>query len=195
MTTPATTERAMPRERLQGSAVALLVIGGFGFAWAGWGTSTGVPAVVQVPILVLAALGLGCCILLARRLFRQARQAPPGTDIEGGRRIQRRFALIVVAQFVGLFVIASILSATGHPEAICAVVCFGVGIHFLPLARVFSVPTYVVTGLAMCAFAVVGAGAALVTGNDDLWTIIAGLGASLTLFSTGFALRLLPSLR
>lgn len=194
-TTPNALAGELSRERLRGSAVALLVVGGFGFGWAGWGTSTGVPMAVRVPILVLAAIGLVCCILLARRLFRQAGQAAPDTDKDGGRRIQRRFAIIVGVEFVGLFVIARILSATGHPEAICAVVCLGVGVHFLPLAKLFSVPTYVATGLAMCVFAIVGVGAALGTGNDNLWTIIPGLGASLTLFTTAFALRLLPSLR
>ncbi|MGW0228475.1 hypothetical protein ACWDWO_09200 [Actinopolymorpha singaporensis] len=87
---------------------------------------------------------------------------------------------------------SAVLGRTGRPEVIAPVVCLGVGIHFFPLRRLFAVPLYDATGLALCAIAVATAIAAPLSGNAALWTLLPGVGAAITLYATG-ALLLRPS--
>ncbi|SDR83293.1 hypothetical protein [Actinopolymorpha singaporensis] len=87
---------------------------------------------------------------------------------------------------------SAVLGRTGRPEVIAPVVCLGVGIHFFPVCRLFAVPLYDATGLALCAIAVATAIAAPLSGNAALWTLLPGVGAAITLYATG-ALLLRPS--
>ena len=71
-----------------------------------------------------------------------------------------------------------------------AVVCAGVGIHFIPLARLFHVPAYYVTAGALCLIAIATFAIAPATSTAALWTLLPGIGAALVLYATcGVLLR------
>ena len=74
--------------------------------------------------------------------------------------IRRRYNRIVAAEFGVLALGAAILAAAGLSAWIAVWVCAGVGVHMLPLARVFHDLLLVPLGTAI----LVVAGAALVTG-------------------------------
>lgn len=172
------------REERRGGAIGIAVLAYFSLAWTGWGMSTGVPTAVEVPVIAAAAL---CSLVLvagAVRTYRQAAVLPSGELAGRGRSTDRRFGLVVAAEFIGLAVIARILVVTGHSQLIPTMVCLGVGIHFFPLSRLFTVRLYDRTGAALCLVALATAVLAPLTGQAALWTMLPGFGAALTLYAT-----------
>ena len=178
MSVTTATNRAETRGRAAGAAILAY----FALAWAGWGVSTGVPAAVEIPVMVVAGL---CFVALAVGtvvVFRAARTRPPGDmDRRAGRAIGRRFGLVVLAEFAVIAVVARLLAAFGHEELIPAFVCLAVGVHFFPLRRLFAVPMYDATGAALCAIAVITAPAVLLLGAPVLWTALPGFASAIVL--------------
>jgi len=181
--TSATTRGACRAER-RGRAVGIAVLAYFALAWTGWGMSTGVPSALEAPTIAVAALGSVALLVTAVLMYRRAASLPHGPDAAGGRTAGRRFGIIVGVEFGGLFLLAGLLAGTGHPQLVPAVVCFGVGVHFFPLRRLFHVPIYDRTGVALCLVALATAVAAPLADHPALWTMLPGIGAALTLYST-----------
>jgi hypothetical protein len=182
------------RAELRGRASGMIVLGYFALAWTGWGASAGVPAGVQIALVAVAALAFAALVAGAVLMFRQARALPEPDAAEreegrrAGRRIGIRFGIVVVIEFAGIAVIARVLAITGRTDLIPLLVCLGVGVHFFPLARLFRLPVYDRTGIALCAVAVATALAAPLLGLPILWTLLPGLGAALVLFATSGAM-------
>lgn len=175
------------RAELRGRASGMIVLAWFGLAWTGWGLSEGFGPGVEVPVLAAAGLCFAGLVAVAITLFRRARTYPAGDPVRGreiGRAVGWRFGLIVAAEFIGLFVVARVLAVLGATELVPLIVCLGVGVHFFPLARLFHVPVYVRTGVALCALAVLTAVLAPLLGAPVLWTALPGFGAALTLYVT-----------
>ncbi|MGI8576383.1 MAG: hypothetical protein ACR2KG_00365 [Nocardioidaceae bacterium] len=123
-------------------ANAAIIEGFFGLMWFGWGQE-GPPAWAWIVLIVGAVLAV-----LVRiggiMTVRRTRGEPSPLSGPGARKRYK----IIVATEVGLCGLgAAILGATGHCEFIAAWVCLVVGVHFLPLARVF--PQIGMMGLAV----------------------------------------------
>jgi hypothetical protein len=182
------------RAELRGRASGMAVLGYFALAWTGWGTSQGVPTGVQITLVTIACLLVVGLIAGAVLMFRQARALPVPDDAEreegrrAGRRVGSRFGLVVVIEFVAIAVIARVLAVTGRTDLIPLIVCLAVGVHFFPLARLFRMPIYDRTGIALCVVAVVSALAAPLLGLPILWTLLPGLGSAVILFATSGAI-------
>ncbi|RZU11106.1 hypothetical protein EV645_6264 [Kribbella rubisoli] len=73
-----------------------------------------------------------------------------------------------------------------HTDAIAPVICAGVGLHFVPLARLFGVRAYYATAAVMCLLAAVTF--VLAASAPALWTMLPGIGAAITLYATCIAL-------
>jgi len=177
---------------VRGRALGVTVLSFFALAWVGWGTGGHLPTIPQVIVAALAALLSVALTTYAWRLPRRMRPDPQRADntSDSGGSPSRSFGLIVAAEWIGLFVIAGILGATGHAAAIPAVVCAGVGVHFIPLARLFHVPAYYVTAGALCLIAIATFAIAPATSTAALWTLLPGLGSALVLYATcGVLLR------
>ena len=177
---------------VRGRALAVTFLAFFALAWVGWGTGGHLPTIPQVVVVVLAALLSGALTMYAWRLPRRMGTDPQFADNtpDSGASPSRSFGLIVAAEWIGLFVIAGILGATGHATVIPAVVCAGVGVHFIPLARLFHVPAYYVTAGALCLIAIATFAIAPSTSTPALWTLLPGIGAALILYITsGVLLR------
>jgi len=156
-----------------------------GLTWAGSALGS-LSAVVAVPLL---AVGVGCFVLLmvgARRLSSAAKAspAPPssGPDLSQARHL---FALVVAAEAAAIFAAVIILVRSDHADWIPATVCAAVGLHFVPLARLFRLPIYYATAAGLCLVAVTTMllGAAGAAGS--LWQLLPGFGAALVLWVTG----------
>lgn len=180
------TNSPISRAELRGRATGAGVMAFFGLGWMACGVTDMPVTASRVVFAVGVAVSITFAVLGAR-LGRRAANAPT-TDTEptaaGKKKVGVRFALVVVAEWVAIFVIARVLVSTDHAEAIPAFVAAVVGIHFFPLASLFGVRAYHLTGAAMCTSAGAGAVLAPLTSTDALWTSVPGFGSAAALYAT-----------
>lgn len=137
-------------------------------------------AVGSVLAVVVAVLGI--------RVARRARAEPSPL---AGKVAGRRYGIIVGSEFAAVGAGAAILGSTGHAEFIAAWACFVVGVHFLPLSRVF--PGIGMVGLAGGVVLVAFAALTIGLSTTILPSLVAGTGAGA--FLLGHAASLLLSAR
>jgi uncharacterized membrane protein len=153
----------------------------FGAVWAaaGAGTLEGAAGVIlSAGSLVLAAT----LCLLSVRTRRGARGLSRDDSPQAKARrkyLSRRFNLVFGLEGVAIALAVVVLGRYALESLIPAVVTIIVGIHFFPLAKLFGVRAYYVTGAALCAIAVV---AFLLAPASRLAFV--GLGCAAALFAT-----------
>src|SRR5215469_6484798 len=121
-----------PRHALD-RAVTALILGFAAMMWFGWGQAEP-PGSWRIGLTVgtfasIAVAGAGGARAFALRGSGLAMADP---------LVRRRYWLVVGPEFAACGIGAGILAATGHPAYIAPWILLVVGIHFLPLARVFS---------------------------------------------------------
>jgi hypothetical protein len=154
-------ENAFPAGRSRGVTVA--VEGFFAFVWFGWG---------QAALLAVAG------VVAAKR---SADPLPAASD----PAVRRRYGIIVGLEFGLLGAGAAVLGVTGLYQWVPAWICFGVGLHFFPLATTLQNPSLRPLGALLIAVAA----AALVTGLTTAVapSTVTGVGAGLCLLAFGLA--------
>jgi uncharacterized membrane protein len=176
----------LPNAARAGRAVGALFFFAFGGAWIClWALNALVspwPVVVAVVVVSLALLALAYKVYRANAAAMRA-----VADTSQAKRRSRLFNIVNAGQWVLIFVVASVLANTGHADWIVAAVIFIIGLHFLPLARVFAYPSHYLTGSALMILALaypmlapsgsqspVGClGAGLVLWASALWAVAA----------------------
>lgn len=153
----------------------------FGTVWAaaGAGALGGVTGVVS--FVVCLALAAALCVGSVR-LRRRAGNLPRDDSPRGlarRRRLVRWFNLISGVQFVAIALAVVLLVRYGLGTSVPAVVALIVGVHFFPLAELYGLRAYHVTGAALCALALV---AFLLTPSARLPLV--GLGSAVALFAS-----------
>jgi hypothetical protein len=180
---------SLSRAELRGRAAATSLLAFFGLAWTGCGISA-IPTATGAAVFAVAALASVILVGLAVRMGRRATTAPAGDDPAQGSATGLRFGLIVAAELIGIFVIAHVLTSTGHPHFIPSAIAFAVGVHFFALGRLYRFSAYHLTGAALCLAAAGTAVLAPLTGITALWTALPGFGSALALYATcGYLLR------
>ncbi len=176
---------ALRPEELRGHAMGIIVCAVMGFTWGG--TALGaLSVVVAVPLL---AVGAACAAVLlagARRVRHAAIVSPvpssPKPDLSQGRH---HFNLVVAGEVAAIIVAVGLLGRSDHADWIPATICLVVGLHLIPLARLFRLPLYYATAAALCLVAattmVFGAAGA----PEALWQLLPGVGVALVLWATG----------
>lgn len=91
----------------------------------------------------------------------------------------RQYGIILAVEIASAGAGAVILDITGQAEFISAWVCFVIGVHFLPLARVF--PGIGMVGLAIAVVLVAVAGLMVGLTTAILPSTVAGMGAGVCL--------------
>jgi hypothetical protein len=99
---------------------------------------------VVIGAIVYVAIGVG----IIRAILRSSGAVSPRTAEE--RLVLRRFVPVVIAEVVAIMIVNGICAATEHLELLVPLDLLIVGIHFLPLARIFRVPRYYVMGGLFC---------------------------------------------
>jgi hypothetical protein len=156
---------------------------GFGIVWAVVGvvglTSSGPARVAGIVVAVLAGFAVAVVAL----------RSPPGEVARGAGSPNpgREFLVVTAAEAVLILVAVVACIALDVPVLIAPAVCLVVGLHFLPLSRIFGLPLYRATGGILLAVAVVGFVLAAVA-SDDAVLVLVGLAAAVTLWCTSLLL-------
>ncbi len=158
----------------------MAVDGFFAFVWFGWGQAAA-PSWLVIPLAVGAALGASLAVIGVGVARRSTGPLPAMTD----PAVRRKYSVIVGLEFGLLGAGAAVLGVTGQYQWIPVWICFGVGVHFFPLASALQNPT--LRPLAVVLLAV--AAAALVVGLASAVapSTVTGLGAGLCLLAFGLA--------
>lgn len=120
----------------------------FGAAWLGGAShlylGSGTPALAAIAAGALAIAAWALATFRARR-----RSHAGGSDPAVRKRLRRGLILVNAVQWslVGLLILA--LNVTGHVDWIVPGVIFLVGVHFVPLARLFRYRGYDATALGL----------------------------------------------
>ncbi len=160
-----------------------LIMTFFGLAW--WGiASQGIAdsqqllywgGIYAVAIALLALTGV-----FMRAAWRLPREKSPEATARSraiGRRLGIQFGVIFGLEIVIALVVNIVLRLLNHSEFFFPLLAIIVGAHFLPLAPIFHVRTYYVTGTLLC---LVGALVLLTTpstatmGGALLWAVLPG---------------------
>jgi hypothetical protein len=137
---------------MRGIATGALVQTCFGAGWLGWGMGVAnafSPATTVLFDAVLLVLIVGSVVLLKKGKA-ISRRAAPATPQEN--RFGRSYWIVVVTEFVAIGVAVGLALAFHRAELMPVGIAFIVGVHFLPLARIFRALIYYFTGSAVAAW-------------------------------------------
>jgi hypothetical protein len=136
-------------------SVSALILGFAAMMWFGWGHAQPPPEwSIPLTIGLFAAIAVG--------VFPESRGAgfrgspPPMRD----QRVSRRYGITVGAEVTAIALGVLALGLAGRPAYTAPWILLVVGVHFVPLGRLFGSVDLVWSGLALCAVAI----AAAVTG-------------------------------
>jgi len=145
------------------------VVCGFAAIWAWYGVSPFSAAGWLIPVVIAPSLVIPLLAWLR----------PRAEDAEAAAGSGQSFFIVVALEGAATFLAVNLAANLGHPQLEMPAVALVVGLHFLPLARIFRRPAYVATGLALCGLA---AASAFIDGPERV--ALLGLGAAATLWLT-----------
>ena len=164
-----------PAGRDRGVTVA--VEGFFAFVWFGWGQAAA-PSWLVVPL----AVGTGLAVLLTVAGVLVTKRPAGRLRVMADPVARRRYSLIVGLEFGLLGAGAAVLGATGQYRWIAVWICFGVGVHFFPLATTLANRSLRLLGvlLVVVAAAALTAGLASATAPSTVTGLGLGCASSLS---------------
>ena len=191
---PAGKQPIAARPYATGVTIGALILTLFGGFWA----SAGLMNLSKVPAWIYIILSLPVIVLIlsaASRLInikKLPEVADDGMSAREGKKIGIAFGIVFAVEFILIAAAAVILNKLNRPLLIPIAVALIVGLHFLPLARLFQVPVYSVTGLLCIACAL----ASLFVSNEALRLLLLGLSIAIVLWvSAGIVLLLYAGFR
>jgi len=156
-------------------------------------TTIGAPVsrFVLASVIVAAILHLAIGVGVIRAILRSRGAIPPRTLED--RTMLRRFAVVGVGEVIAIMVVNGVCAVSQHLELLIPLDLLIVGIHFLPLARIFRVPRYYFTGalfVLVPALTIVLVPVHAQFGAADSWFVIPTFGCSAVAWVTAaFNLR------
>ena len=158
----------------------------FGAIW--WLMAAGFAGGAQ-PLMIVAGVVVVGALVWRTVQFARAVGGRPAAPSPVFAARQRTFSRIGLTEGVAIAAGAIVFGITGRPEWIPAWCALVVGVHFLPLSRLFGVPIYWTTGLVLIAVATV---TVLVVSLADLpraaWFVVPGVLSAVTLWGTSVVL-------
>jgi hypothetical protein len=173
---------------LAGGSLWLVIVG---IVYAAWSLLTVRSALATSLLAAMCIFAVGM-YLFGIAMIRGMRQLTflPADHPAEGRRIRRQFATIVAAEGVAIAAVSVACGRTHHGRFIVPLILVIVGLHFLPLAKLFVVPRYYVTGALFCAIPIVtmlSIPASAHIGHALSWLTIPSVGCALVSMATAWA--------
>lgn len=164
-----------------GLGIAAIVTTTFGFIWFGWGLGDADFASWPLWIaLYVAAIVLAVSAVAALRSGKSLLRRYAAGDDTFRRTMRPRFLAITVAEFAGCAIVVILCLVFHRWDLLAAGISIVVGLHFIPLARLFEMPIYYWTAAGIVAVDA----AALATQRGDAISVAAGIGTGGVLWAT-----------
>ncbi|MFY9646411.1 MAG: hypothetical protein WAK29_14620 [Terriglobales bacterium] len=175
----------MDRSALLQMFVGAVFMFGFGLVWLIIGLLRGRSSPLWLRLsLLLAGMALAGAIGLVAW---HAVSLPPSNvaaslqQEAANRQNMRQFYLIFGAELAAIFIAVVALNLLHYPDFILCAIAVIVGVHFIPLARLFQSPFYYGTALAGCAIGLAG----LFVSDAKQRQQVVGLSFGILLWATG----------
>ncbi len=134
-----------------GRAIGAIFFSVFGSLWNlswAWQAHRG----NSILLAVIAIVGLTILICAIRIYKKNAGSPCPATP--ESKRSDRYFHLINVGQWIVIFIVANVLINLGKAEWVVMSVIFIVGLHFIPMARLFNYAPHYALGVVIMLWSV-----------------------------------------
>lgn len=187
-------QNIIPRAAVRGTAFGVIFMAFFGTLWAGIGIrglqGWGFLWLLILSLLIGVTLLIGGIVLIMNSK-RLSNEMVVG-DSQRWKRKNMWFGIIFGLEGVLIAIAAGICGSTNHLDLFVPVMALIVGAHFFPLAHLFRVKTYYISGSLLCLLSAI----ALITfpirvtwGNYQImvWWTSVGFGSALILWGTGVA--------
>ena len=162
-----------------------LILGVAAMMWFGWSQASP-PAGWSLPLSILAVAGMVTGVLTAAAAVIRSRRYRDGVRSMTDPAVHKRYLMVVATEALACLAGAAGLSAAGRPAYTSAWILLVVGIHFLPLARLFRIVALTWAGAAAVAVALAAAATGAVTANMAPSTV-AGIGGGLVCLCCGLS--------
>ena len=155
---PRLADPSQPGASAFGLGTGALLMTVFGFVWLGWGFSvsqafinfssgSALPAARWITFYLLTLALLGVSIQSLRK--GKALMGPAAGAAEFRSRFSKPFRMIVCLEGAACGVVVALVLALHRLDLLAAGISLVVGVHFIPLARLFRFPAYYAAGAAI----------------------------------------------
>ena len=164
-----------------GRGMGAIITTGFGFMWLGWGFSVfrDLPVAVWTGCCLVGATLMAFAVTAVRR-GRKMMRAQAASRGEFWRKRRKPFGIVTVLEVVGCIIVVALANEFGRPDWIAVGISLVVGLHFLPLGRIFGFASYYWVGTLIVVWDILTI-TALKSWN---WTASAGIATGVILWAT-----------
>ncbi|WP_245799180.1 DUF7010 family protein [Virgibacillus siamensis] len=181
-------EIVVSKENVRGTASGVMFMAFFGTIWADVGIG-GLQELGSIWLLILAVL-IGAALFFSGIALIKGSRNLSNTNSRNSKDVGRWFNIVFAAEFALIIIAAIICNSVGHFDWFFPVMAIIVGVHFFPLAYLFKVRLYYVTGMLFCLLAsvtlllFVPLKISFGQHQINLWWTLVGLGSMLILWVT-----------
>ena len=185
-------ESIVTKADVRGTASGVMFMAFFGAVWADIGIG-GLRVSGAIWLLIVAIL-IGTALFFSGiRMIRLSRHLPHTNQFRNASNVNKWFNIVFAAQFGLIAIAAMVTNVIGHFDWFFPVMAIIVGVHFFPLAHLFQVRAYYVTGtslllLAIATVILVPQEISIAGHTIDAWWTLIGLGSMLSLWITSFVM-------
>lgn len=178
---PGLSAPSQPAVAALGLGMAALIMTIFGFTWLGWGFSAEKTFTVMRWIgFYLATIALLAASVHALRRGKALMKAHSAQREEFWASTSKQFRLVAILEGVGCGIVVLLTIVFHRLDLLAAGISVAVGIHFLPLAKLFRFPAYYATGIIIILCDVLG----LALLSSDAITVFVGISTGTVLWVT-----------
>lgn len=173
---------------LRGRGVAMLAFAAFGACWAASALRL-VPLLLRGVGYLLAAVITVALVWASISLFRFSQRVASVMQASSAPRRSTWpvFMVVVIAEVVAINFAALLLSRYHLASCLIPLIAVIVGLHFYPLARLFHMPLYNITGNVMTLAGAAGVAAIMEGCDAALSSAVVAAACALNLWLTAFA--------
>ncbi|MDP1442296.1 DUF7010 family protein [Priestia megaterium] len=185
-------QTTIPRAAVRGTASGVIFMAFFGTLWAGIGIrgmqGWEFPVLITLSLLIGVILFIGAIVLIKNS--RQLTNEVIKKDGDRWRKKNRWFGIIFSLEGLFIAIAAYICVSTNHLNLFVPIMAFIVGAHFFPLASLFQVPIYYITGTLLCLLAtivILTFPVKIIISDHQVmvWWVSVGFGSALILWGSG----------
>lgn len=185
-------QTTIPRAAIIGTAAGAIFMAFFGTLWAGIGIrgmqGWEFPILVTLSLLIGILLFIGAIVLVKKSS--QLSNKVINKDREQWRKKNIWFGIIFSLEGILIAITSYICASTNHLDLFVPIMALIVGAHFFPLASLFQVPFYYITGILLCLLATLvmltlPVKTIISYHHVMTWWVSVGFGSALILWGTG----------